>query len=62
MSKAWSPRLPKQKPYCTICGEPVTTPPFIASKPQKGTIIYAHTDCLKREKEEKNDTGKRNRA
>lgn len=61
MSNEWKPKLPKQKPYCTVCGEKVTAPPFMASKPKRGATIYAHTACLKREKEEKNDTGKRHR-
>ena len=62
MSKEWQPKLPKQKPYCTVCGEPVTAPPFIATKPKRGTLIYAHTACLMGKKEDKNDIGKRDRA
>ena len=56
MSTEWKPKLPEQKPYCVICGEKVTAPPFIASKPKRGVAIYAHTACLQREKEDGHDT------
>ncbi len=35
---------------CTICGKPVTAPPFVASKQRRGSAtIYAHTACLEQE-------------
>lgn len=62
MSHEWTPKLPKHKTYCTVCGEPITAPPFIASKPKRGATIYAHTACLMQEKEEKRDARKGNRT
>lgn len=53
MSGAWEPRIPKyDKVYCVICLEQVTAPPFVASKPRKGSIIYAHTACFEKEQKE----------
>lgn len=52
MNETWNPRLPLRCPICTICGERVLTPPFVASKPRKGTTIYAHTACLEQEQKE----------
>lgn len=34
---------------CVICGEPITAPPFVASKPRRGAVVYAHTICLEQE-------------
>lgn len=36
---------------CAICGEPVTAPPFVASKPKRGATILAHTECLQKEQQ-----------
>lgn len=53
MSGAWNPKLPKyERVYCVICLEQVTAPPFVASKPHKGPIIYAHTSCFEEEQKE----------
>lgn len=50
MSEERKPRLPKKHPpFCAICGEKITAPPFIASKPRRGRTIYAHTRCLEEE-------------
>lgn len=50
MSEERKPRLPKKHASCcVICGESVTDPPFIASKPRRGPTMYAHTRCLKEE-------------
>ena len=62
MSHEWNPKLPERRPYCAVCREPVTAPPFIASKPKRGATIYAHTTCLKQEMEEKRDARKGNRT
>jgi hypothetical protein len=60
MSNEWTPKLPKRRTYCTVCGEPITAPPFIASKPKRGATIYAHTTCLKTGQEDsKKDVRKR---
>ena len=40
---------PKEGARCVVCGEPVTAPPFVASKPRRGATIYAHTSCLEKE-------------
>lgn len=44
-------KLPESPPRCVICGGRVAGPPFIASKPRRGTTIYAHTLCFKKEQE-----------
>lgn len=52
-SKPWEPRIPSYpRPYCAICKEAVTAPPFVASKPRKGPIIYIHTECFAKEQAE----------
>lgn len=53
MSEAWEPKIPKYgKVYCVICTEQVTAPPFVASKPRRGPVIYAHTSCFEKEQKE----------
>ena len=53
MSEAWEPKIPKyERVFCIICREQVTAPPFVASKPRKGPIIYAHTECFMKEQKE----------
>ncbi len=52
MSKTKELKLPTFPPRCVICGERVLAPPFVASKPRKGTTIYAHTACLEQEQKE----------
>lgn len=43
----------KDHAICVICGESVTAPPFVASKPRRGAAtIYAHTGCLEKEQRE----------
>ena len=37
---------------CVICGEKVTAPPFITSKPHRGPVMYAHTECFEAEQRE----------
>lgn len=50
MSEERKSRLPKKHaPRCVVCGEEITDPPFIASKPRRGRTIYAHTRCLEEE-------------
>ena len=41
----------KNNARCVICGEPITAPPFVASKPKRGATIYAHTSCLEHEQQ-----------
>ena len=55
MNETWKPRLPKAHPYCAICGERVTAPPFVASKPRKGSPIYIHTACFAQEQRERKE-------
>lgn len=46
-------KLPKyERVFCTICQEQVMAPPFIASKPRRGSVIYAHTSCFEKEQKE----------
>jgi hypothetical protein len=55
MSGEWEPKTPNQwygEAKCLICGEKVTAPPFIASKPRRGPTIYVHTECFKQEQRE----------
>lgn len=47
------PKIPIGRPvFCVICREQVTAPPFVASKPRKGSVIYAHTSCFEKEQKE----------
>ena len=56
MNETWNPRLPTRHPTCAICGERVTAPPFVASKPRKGPTIYIHTACFVQERREQKET------
>lgn len=52
--KIYNPKLPSEWEdcHCVICGEKVTAPPFIASKPRRGKrLILAHTACLEQEQQ-----------
>lgn len=52
MSEEWNPKPPdlwRGEANCVICGEKITAPPFIASKPKRGATIYAHTRCFTKE-------------
>lgn len=51
MSEKWNPRLPLFC-KCVVCGGDISAPPSIASKPRKGSTIYAHTECIKTRGEE----------
>lgn len=58
MNEERKPRLPKKHaPFCFICGERVTDPPFIASKPRRGPTMYAHTRCFEEEQKAQKEGG-----
>ena len=52
MNETWNPKLPEFRPCCAVCGERVTAPPFVASKPRKGPTFYIHTACLAQEQKD----------
>lgn len=59
MSEKWEPKIPRTGTvFCAICREPVTAPPFVASKPRRGPIIYIHTACFEKEQRELKETNK----
>lgn len=52
----WKPKLPEwSDARCIICGEKINGPEYIASKPRKGPIIYAHTHCYEKEQEDRKE-------
>jgi hypothetical protein len=52
MSKERKIKLPTPC-RCVICSEAVTeAQPFIASKPRRGGLIVAHTECWEKEQRE----------
>lgn len=60
MSEKWNPKIPKyEKVFCVICGEQVTAPPFVASKPRRGSTIYIHTSCFEKEQKELREARKK---
>lgn len=52
MSKEWSPKLPRGC-RCVICQEAITAEQsFLASKPRRGKLTAAHTECWEKEQRE----------
>lgn len=47
----WTPTLPSCA-RCIICGGLITGMSFMASKPRRGPILYAHTQCFEEEQKE----------